>query len=503
MLSATIVLPILLTITILITFIGIIYISRIGVSVEGYIVSRNSIGIRSAIATVVASVVGAWILFSPAEAGTWAGITGLIGYSVGQASPFIAFAFIGPRIRRLMKNGHSLTEYVWYRFGRAMYIFIMGVMLFYMFVFLSAELTAIARAVSILADIPLVWTAIIVAIGTIAYTSYGGIRASMFTDNIQFAIGVPLLISVFIATIVILGGFHSAFDPVTTISPQLLSFDHVPGIEFAVTLFIAIFAANMFHQGFWQRVYACRDDKVLFRAFILAGIITIPIVFIAGLLGVMSVGAGVPTDMASVAFFFLVIKAFPSWLALVILILALILVMSSMDTVINGIASAVTTDMHRFLPRMDALLLLRSSRVLTILVTIPAIFIAAQGYSVLYLFLIADLVCAGSVFPVLYGLYDRRLKGKTALLSSIFGISSGAIFFPKNDFTPWLVFPQELSFIKGGEGDFLFSFAIALGVSIGTSLVCSLVSFIWKPEAVYDHAILNQQICSIEHEEIK
>ena len=503
MLSVATVLPILLLVTILMTLVGSIYVSRIGLTVEGYVVSRNSIGTKSAIATVVASIVGAWILFSPAEAGTWAGITGLIGYSAGQASPFIAFAFIGPRIRKLMKNGHSLTEYVWHRFGRAMYIFIMGVMLFYMFVFLSAELTAIARAVSILADIPLVWTAIIVAVGTIAYTSYGGMRASIFTDNIQFVIGVPLLISVFIATIVILGGLDNAFDPVTTISPQLLAFDHVPGIEFAVTLFIAIFAANMFHQGFWQRVYACRDDKVLFRAFILAGIVTIPIVFLAGLLGIISVGSGVPNDMASVAFFFLIIKVFPSWLALVILILALILVMSSMDTVINGIASAVTTDIHRFLPGINAPLLLRSSRVLTVLVTIPAIFIAAQGYSVLYLFLIADLVCAGSVFPVLYGLYDGRLKGKMALLSATLGISSGAIFFPKNDFTPWLVFPQELSFIKGGEGDFLFSFGVALVVSISISLICSLLSFVSRPEAVYDYAILNQEIHPIEHKEIK
>ena len=183
-LSETLVVPVMVITVALSALLGILYVRRRRLSVEEYIVNGNTAGTGVAAATVVASVAGAWILFSPAETGTSAGIVALIGYSLGQAAPLVAFAIIGPRMRRLMPQGHSLTEYAWHRFGPAMYLFVLGVMLFYMFIFLSAELTGIAEAVKLVADIPLVWTAIIVAVGTIAYTSYGGIRASIFTDSV-------------------------------------------------------------------------------------------------------------------------------------------------------------------------------------------------------------------------------------------------------------------------------------------------------------------------------
>ena len=85
---------------------GIWYVRRWRLSVEEFIVNRNSAGTGVAIATVVASIAGAWILFSPAETGTWAGIVALIGYALGQAAPLVAFAFVGPRMRQLMPQGH-------------------------------------------------------------------------------------------------------------------------------------------------------------------------------------------------------------------------------------------------------------------------------------------------------------------------------------------------------------------------------------------------------------
>ena len=203
--------------------IGVLYVRRRKLSVEEYIVSRNTAGTGVALATVVASIAGAWILFSPAEAGTWAGLVSLIGYGVGQAAPLIAFAIVGPRMRQLMPQGHSITEYAWHRFGRAMYLFVLGVMVFYMFIFLSAELTGTALALGLVADIPLWLTASIVVAGTLAYTAYGGIRASIFTDKVQFLLILPLLLIAFITTVAVLGGFGDAFQSVRDDSPQLLS----------------------------------------------------------------------------------------------------------------------------------------------------------------------------------------------------------------------------------------------------------------------------------------
>jgi Na+/proline symporter len=485
-------LAIIITLITAVTFalLGVLYVSRHRLSLEEYIVHRNSTGSWLALATVVASVAGAWILFSPAETGVRTGLAALIGYGVGQAAPLAAFAAMGPRMRRLMPQGHSITEYVWHRFGPAMYLFALGVMVFYMFVFLAAELTGIALALQLVAGTPLVWTALIVAIGTVIYTAYGGLRASIFTDGIQFLLIIPLLLVVFLAAALALGGFSAAFGPVSQSAPQLLSLTHRPGIEFGVTLIIAVLAANMFHQGFWQRVYTCRDDSTLRKAFYAGGLVIIPIIFIGGLFGIMAVGFGVPAEQASVALFSLVVQILPTWTIVLLLILALVLVMSSMDTLLNGIASAVTSDLPRFWPGVQPPQLLNSSRLLTVLVAVPAVIIAAQGYSVLYLFLIADLVCAGAVFPVFYGLYSRHLSGLAALTSCVAGIVVGALFFPRPDFSPWLNIPQG--------GNFLVSFGAALGVSVVIAVLWSVLASRLPRSATYDFQRLQEQVRVIQ-----
>jgi Na+/proline symporter len=362
-------------------------------------------------------------------------------------------------------------------------------MVFYMFIFLAAELTGIAQGLGLIADVPLLWTAGIVAVGTLAYTAYGGIKASIFTDNIQFLLIVPLVLIAFLTTIVALGGFGPAFAPVAERAPALLSLAHGPGIEFGIVLIIAILAANMFHQGFWQRVYACRDEAALRRGFFLGGLVVIPLIFVAGLFGIMAVGFGVPAEQASVALFTLVVQVLPTWALLLILVLALALVMSSMDSLLNGIASVVTSDLWRLRPQMRPGALLRLSRLTTVFVAIPAVMIAAQGHSVLYLFLIADLVCAGAVFPTFYGMYSRRLSGTGALVSSLLGILVGALFFPRPDFTPWLAIPFG--------GRFLVSFGSALVVStIAAVLWSTLAGRLREPE--YDFRRLAQAVRVIE-----
>ena len=393
-----------------------------------------------------------------------------------------------------MPQGHSLTEYVWHRYGQGLYVFTIGVVIFYMFVFLSAELTGIAQAVHLLADTPLGLTAIVVGALTVLYTAYGGIRASIFTDRIQFFLILPLLIVSFIAVAIALNGLGDAFSAVSDSWPELLSLTHGPGIEFCITLIIAILAANMFHQGFWQRVYTARDEKALRRGFAAAGVIVIPIILLAGLLGIIAVGMDVAST-PSVALFSLVVDVMPVWAVIVVLVLALVLVMSSLDTLLNGMASTVTTDLARTKPDLPGRTLLRSSRTITVLLIIPAIAIASQGYSVLYLFLIADMVCAAVVFPVFFGLYSKRFGGTAAVISSIVGLAVGVLFFPTPDapyLTGWLV---DISWAT----QLVVSFGFALGASALISVASVVFSNIVKSkEAGYDFSQLREQVRLIE-----
>ena len=445
----------------LFALLGIIHTSKTTLNLEDYMVSRNRFGTWMALATIVTSAMGVWILFSPPQVGATSGIAGIIGYCIGSAAPIIAFAKIGPRIRRLMPNGHSLNEFVLYRFGNAMYLLTLVIIVFYMFIYLAAELTAIAKATEIIAGVPLYVTALVVITATFIYTTYGGLGAAVFTDAIQFVVIIPLLIISLIVAVVALGGWEAAIQPVQIKAPELFNLANINAIKFGASLIIAILAAEIFNQSNWQRIYACRDDRTVRRAFLGSTIAIIPMIFLGGLLGILAMHFGFNDDRA---FFSLLQKlSLPLWFIMSVLVLALALVMSTLSALLNGIASVFTIDLIRLFPQMQSGGLLRTSRALTIAAGVPAIAIAAQGYDVLYLFLLADLICAGAVFPVVYGMYSRKLTGAIAVISSVAGIAAGALFFPRPDFTAWLNIPYG--------GDLLVSFAAAVIVSAGIVLV--------------------------------
>ncbi|NJR64531.1 MAG: Na+/proline symporter [Leptolyngbyaceae cyanobacterium CRU_2_3] len=466
------------------SLLGLLHASRQTMNIEEFMVSRNRFGTGMSLATIVASAMGVWILFSPPQVGATSGIAGIIGYCIGSAMPLVLFTQVGPRIRHLMPKGHSLNEFVLYRFGNAMYVLTLGIIVFYMFIYLAAELTAIAKAVQILADVPLGWTALLVITATFIYTTYGGLGASIFTDAIQFAVMLPLLLISFGVALAALGGWGNAFAPVQIQAPQLLDLGYGDGIKFGVTLMIAIVAAEMFNQSNWQRIYACRNDQAVQRSFLGGALAVLPIILISGGLGLLAAHFGFNDDRA----FFSLLKqlALPLWFTLVVLVLALALVMSTISALLNGIASVFTIDLMRLFPQMQSSGLLRASRVLTVAIGIPAILIAAQGYDVLYLFLLADLVCAGAFFPVLYGFYSRRLTGTAALVSALLGIAAGALFFPKPDFSAWLNIPWG--------GDLLVSFALAWVVSMVVAIAASLTSqksFDFQKLRMQSHSYLN------------
>jgi len=458
--------------------------SQVGktVDLEEYTVSRNQIGGPMALATVTASALGAWILFSPAEAGsTFGGLSAILGYCVGSAAAVFVFFFIGPRLRQIMPWGHSLNEYVRYRFsqndgldtglntgsntgggspwGQAMYLLTVGVMLLYMFVYLAAELTAIAQALQLIANVPLFITSLVVITAVFLYTTYGGLKVTIVTDAAQFVLIVPLLLICFAATIALLGGWNVAFAPVAENLPALLSFNNIDGLRFGATLMIAIIAAELFNQGNWQRVYACKDDQTVRRAFLGSALVILPLLFLSGLLGVIAAGF----DLSGTTAFFdlLQVLAIPSWLLGAVVLLAVALVMSSLDTLLNGISAVFTVDLLRLSHRPDQVLMV--SRILTVAVGIPAVAIASQGYSVLYLFFVADLICAALLFPIIFSFYNRYQSASNAFISSVAGIAIGALFFPKPDFSPLVAVP--------GGGDLLNSFAAALLSSTLITLV--------------------------------
>ena len=401
-------------------------------TVEDFIAARDSAGRGTLTATVLASMMGAWILFSPAEAGAaFGGLPAILGYAVGSAIPLLLFIPVGARIREVMPAGHSLTEFAYARFGRGMYLFVLLVSVFYMFIFLAAEMTGISAALSLVAGVPRWQTALLIGGFVLVYTAYGGLVASMVTDTVQTLVILPLLAVGFTGALFALGGSGEVHTAAVTADPALLDPTFRPGLEFGVYVAFAILGANMLHQGMWQRVYAAEGDSSLQQGFGVAAIVVVPMILLAGLFGVAAAALGLTEPgTASIAFFLVLEEVFPTWVTLAVVVLAILLVMSSADTMFNAIASVVTADLARLLDEPEQRTLWVGGRVLTGAVAVGAIVIGAQGYSVLELFLTADLLAAAVFVPFLAGLYTERLSGGGALTASLAGMAVGFAYFP-------------------------------------------------------------------------
>lgn len=413
------------------TVIGVLYSRGKIETMDDFLTARGSTGSKILSATFLASFLGVFILFTPPEAGSIGGITTIIGYGVGVASLYLAFLVISPKIRTYLPEGSTLNDYALKRYGSKMHILTVLLSIFYMFVHLVAELTAIGLVAYELAGVPMLYTALFIGIGTLIYTAYGGLRASMFTDMIQMVLVVVLLVLVTIGVIYYGGGLNEIVGTATKNAPHLFNFKNWGGIEYGLTLCIAVFASNLFHQGYWQRIYAGKDNATLKKSLITCILIALPVMILTGFLGIVSTGLGV-AESPSVALFSLVYTLFPSGLIIVVFILALVLVMSTVDTLLNAMVATFTIDSQRIFKSDKKESMLTFARVMTVVLIVPATLIASKGYSVLYLFFVADLVCTGVFFPLFFGLFNVNLTEKAALIASILGVASGVPFFIDN-----------------------------------------------------------------------
>jgi len=423
-------------ISLVFTVLGLYY-SKKFKGINNYLTANRDIGLFSLTTSLVASALGAWILFGPAAAATWGGIGAVIGYALGTAFPMIFLIYLGKKIRTEFPKGSSLVEFMRRKFGKSLFKLILLMTIFYMFIFLCAEVTAVAILINYISGTELWITALIVLLATLTYTLYGGLRASIFTDNIQMiVIGVLLLIS--ISYILTHTGSTFSFEFIKEKNPQLLSGSYIPSYTAGLTFFIAVASTNLFHQGNWQRVYAAKNYQTLKQSLLISFFIIIPIVFLMGFIGMVSFSID-PSQRPDLGFFTLLLQEQTQTLSLLIIILGLALTISTVDTLVNAISSLFVVDgkaAFKFNKKTDYLKL---SKYFIIILSLVAFFIASKGFDILYLFLLADLFCCAFVYTVFYSFYNKNVNEKAAYFSIIIGLIGGFLLFPFPDFSKSLL----------------------------------------------------------------
>jgi len=440
-----------------------------------YIVGNRNENTFSLTASLTASALGAWILFGPASAATWGGIGAVIGYALGTAAPMLFLYNFGPKIRKEFPKGLTLTEFIKKRFGVGILKICLFLILFYLTIFLIAEVTAIASLLNFISQVPLWITAGVTLIICLLYILRGGFTLSIITDKYQFTFIILIILA---SLLIILSNIDlSSFEIIKKNSPNLIDKNYLPNYTAGLTFFIAVAATNLFHQGNWQRVFSAKNNSILKSSLIYSSIIIFFIVFWMGYSGLLSYSLN-PKVIPDLAFFDLILKEKNSLLVIGILILAMSLTLSTIDTLINAISSLIIVNGNQINKKLIGKKVKDQANIIILLLSVLVFILASKGYSILYLFLLADLLCCAAVITIFYGFFNKKINSKLAAYSIICGLISGLLFFPSQNFQSSILVGNLISIENFSiliKTNLLFvSFAISLIVPFLMILTYSL-----------------------------
>jgi Na+/proline symporter len=502
---------------------------------ESFITARKSVDHRYIAWSFYAGAVGAWVIASPASYAAYAGMLGLVFYSLSSGLPFIMIAFAGEKIRTKVPHVLSLTDYMGWRFGFAAKTLVVLIILFNMSIALLAEYSTIGSIFkSFVGSVPYPMI-ILIGILTSIYTAYGGLLVSIYTDQVQ---GVSSLLFFGILAIYLAATFRpdslptpmpcspedaycisgtpkcSQFNEYNAANPEEPYPCPVYGYSSIFVMPASLFSATVFSEAMWQRAWASKDKQALHKGAILGAIAVILVVFFAGLCGLLAAWAGLLTyDTDPNLYLFQVlnggqppsISTVSNWIGVICVVCASVMNEGAVDSIQNGMAAALTSYITPLYKKWN----LNMTRLLVLLLNIILMIVAVAlngcfsdacgepGYlqvSVLQLFLIANMVACCVVLAVLAGLFNSlhsTFGGASFLFSSLFPILCVSIYgvnyyydtFP-SDFVDYTGkeykagnFNDAMFYTWIGNGYAWQFFLVPLGVSLGSILLCIGLNF--------------------------
>ncbi|EFR02539.1 hypothetical protein MGYG_09089 [Nannizzia gypsea CBS 118893] len=346
----------------------------------------------------IASALGSGILFTYPEIATIAGVQGLVVYGLSSALPLLAFAFVGPIIRKKFPEVFVLTEWTRQRYGVVAGIYLSILTLITLFLYMVAELSALQQIVTALSGLNGLPAVIVQVVVTTIYTSLGGFKVSFLTDNIQGAMVVGLIIIAVITVGARTDIDKSLIDSSGLLKPTLL------GWQLIYILPVAILTNDFFLSNLWLRTFASKTDRDLRIGISIASFVVLCILVLVGSTGLLAAWSGVwpgdPPQAGSIAFF-LLLEKLPSWVVGIVLVMTVALSTAAFDSLQSAMVSTASNDVFRNkLPLIYV-------RIGVVLCIIPVVVVALRSPSVLRIFLISDLVSASAIPVLVLGLSDK------------------------------------------------------------------------------------------------
>ena len=303
--------------------------------------------------------------------------------------------------------------------------------------FTSSQMLAGAKlASSTFEGLSLNHALLVMGVITVVYTVFGGIKAVIYTDTIQWIIlmgGLTLIGLPFAYTSI--GGMEAIR---ATLDPAFLKLNNVTWqqlVNWAFTI-IPIWFVGM---TLYQRIYASRDTKTAQKAWFIAGLFEYPLMaFVGALLGMfarvaleqgMISGYTIANIDPEMGLPLLLKTVLPVGLLGLVISAYFSAIMSTADSCMMASSGNILTDVLRKHHSKGSL---RYSMFLTFLIGATALFLAWRMENVLELMLHSySFMVAGMFVPVLVALVSKRPSPLAALASMVTGgaVSLGLIIW--------------------------------------------------------------------------
>jgi solute:Na+ symporter, SSS family len=360
--------------------------------------------------------------FAMGLAGSWLLFTGLVG-------AWLSAVFIIPRIKNLEGEKGMLTypDFLRSRYGESVALTAALISGLGYLGFTGGQILAGAKLASgtvITAApwgmTPLKFSLLIIAFITVVYTVIGGIKAVIYTDTVQWIILLFGLIVVMIPlTLREIGGWQVLRE---SLPPEFFSLGNISPVTF-VNWMVTIIPIWLIGMTLYQRMYACRDEREARRAWYIAGILEYPIMAFTGVFLGMCARFFFPEAEAEMGLPLLIREILPIGVTGIVIASYFSAIMSTADSCMVASSGNFLNDVieRHLLGKPSEKTLTRLSQLITLVIGVLAVVIAAQFETVLDAILYAYAFMVSGLFVPTLGAFFWSRRSTTGALAGMLG----------------------------------------------------------------------------------
>ena len=315
---------------------------------------------------------------------------------------------MGPKIVEAVPDKATLPQYINKQYGNFAQIFVSIVAIIYMSAFLIAEFASINFLFPEISNTSGIIVCLAIAVITFLYLNLSGFKASLITDRFQ---GISIIILLFIVFSLWISQ-NGLGDIIKAANTGGLNSFTLPSFKSAIAVILAVTAAEIFSQGYWQRTYSALDDSVIKKSSIFAGLGCFLTVLILGIAG--SSGAGFGIENPSLSFIQQI--QLNSFSRILVIALCTMLVASSIDTLQSAISSTMALDIVKSG--------IAEAKIITLVITFGSLTLSFFVTNIFSVFLFADLLAVCLVFPAFYKIRIRKTSQGIVIPFSLGFVSS-------------------------------------------------------------------------------